>query len=295
MSDSLNISHLTPPIRSVTDEILSEDKPVENVDDDDDDEDEDEESSSSLSSSFTDSLRSFTLHPAHEDDLSSNDETNQQWTQLTERLHALRRLIPNVSIDGSGENLPIVYPIGECPICLEEVPLYPLRCCSTSICLTCIYSHLSSHIKEARIRILCPNCPHVFSREEILFLLVEKDSNGEMAERYKRFYADINGEENIKTCPNCCAIKQFEKKLFERQRTIPRRVICDECQFIWCFACHAPWHEKMSCKEYREGEKLLRVWASKKDHHQQNAQRCPRCKVKLKRKSSKLSFRLFSS
>lgn len=102
-----------------------------------------------------------------------------------------------------------------------------------------------------------------------------------MAERYKRFYADINGEENIKTCPKCSAIKEMDKKLFQRQRTIPRRVMCDECQFIWCFHCHAPWHEKMTCKEYREGEKLLRMWAAKKDHQQQNAQRCPRCKVSI--------------
>ena len=142
---------------------------------------------------------------------------------------------------------------------------------------------------EARIRISCPSCPHVLSREEILFLLAENDQQGDIAERYKRFYADINGEAHRKTCPQCCAIKELDKKLFEGVRWrkhVPRRVVCDECQFVWCFFCHAPWHEKMSCKEYREGEKMLRSWAAKKNQNQQNAQRCPRCKVKIRGCSS---------
>ena len=114
---------------------------------------------------------------------------------------------------------------------------------------------------------------------------INKDENGEVAERYKRFYADINQEPHIKTCPKCCAIKEFDKSLFEgvrRKKTIPRLVTCDECQFEWCFHCHAPWHNKMTCKEYREGEKLLRSWAAKYDNNQHNARQCPRCKVSLR-------------
>jgi E3 ubiquitin-protein ligase RNF217 len=38
----------------------------------------------------------------------------------------------------------------------------------------------------------------------------------------------------------------------------------------------------MTCKEYREGEKLLRAWAVQTDNNQQNAQQCPRCKVRIK-------------
>ena len=111
---------------------------------------------------------------------------------------------------------------------------------------------------------------------------MNNDENGEIIEKYKRFYADINGERHIKTCPQCSAIKEFDKKLFEGiqwKKTVPRRVVCDECQYVWCFFCHAPWHENMTCKEYQEGEKLVQIWAQKKDTNQQNAQRCPRCKV----------------
>jgi E3 ubiquitin-protein ligase RNF217 len=164
------------------------------------------------------------------------------------------------------------------------MPIRPLSCCLSSVCSSCIYSHLSSHICEAQIRISCPSCPHIFTREEILSILSDTDENGEISEKYKRFYADINREAHIKTCPQCCAIKEIDKNLFEGirwRKNIPRHVICNECQFAWCFYCHAPWHEKMSCKEYRDGEKLLRAWASQTNNNQQNAQRCPRCKVAI--------------
>jgi adenine-specific DNA methylase len=76
----------------------------------------------------------------------------------------------------------------------SEFSIEPLSCCSSSICSQCINYHLSSHIKEGRIRIICPSCPHIFTREEILFFLSTNGSNEELSERYKRFYADINGQ-----------------------------------------------------------------------------------------------------
>ena len=194
--------------------------------------------------------------------------------------------MPRDSLSSLDEPSVVVYPTVECQVCLEESPIRPLSCCSSPVCSSCISSHLSSHINEAQIRIICPSCPHIFTREEILALLASDDQNNDTAERYKRFYADINHEPHIKTCPNCCALKEIDKHLVEGVRwrkTIPRHVTCDECQFHWCFYCHAPWHEKMTCKDYREGEKLLRAWAAQTDNNQQNAQQCPRCKVFISR------------
>jgi E3 ubiquitin-protein ligase RNF217 len=37
----------------------------------------------------------------------------------------------------------------------------------------------------------------------------------------------------------------------------------------------------MTCKEYQQGEKMLRSWAEQIDQNQHNAQKCPRCKVSL--------------
>ncbi len=57
------------------------------------------------------------------------------------------------------------------------------------------------------------------------------------------------------------------------------QIQCTKCQFVWCFKCHAPWHEGLKCRDYKKGDKLLRHWASVIEHGQRNAQKCPRCKV----------------
>jgi E3 ubiquitin-protein ligase RNF217 len=188
------------------------------------------------------------------------------------------------SFSSSSDSRIAVIPMSECKVCLEELSIEPLSCCSSSICLKCLYSHFSSHIIEGRIRIICPSCPHIFTREQILLLLSSNDENEDISTRYKRFYADINRESHIKTCPRCCSIKEIDKHIFQGvrwKRNIPRKVICNQCQFEWCFFCHAPWHNKINCKEYQQGEKMLRSWAARIDQNQQNAQQCPRCKVSI--------------
>ncbi|CAF1285017.1 unnamed protein product [Adineta steineri] len=257
-----------------------------------------EHSTSSISSlsksSNYDSLRSFSPNSSvhqddddDDDDGSSSDDINHQWNlnQLASQI-SIRQLMTNDSLSLSDAEPINVIPMSECKICLEESSIERLSCCSSFICSKCIYLHLSTNIIDGRIRLICPSCPHIFTREEILSLLSLNDPNGNISERYKRFYADINRESHIKTCPKCCSIKEIDKNLFEGvrwKRNIPRKVLCNECQFEWCFYCHSPWHEKMSCKQYQQGEKMLRSWAQQIDQNQHNAQKCPRCKVYISR------------
>ena len=56
-------------------------------------------------------------------------------------------------------------------------------------------------------------------------------------------------------------------------------MVCPECFLVWCFPCQAPWHEAVTCKEFRRGDKLLLRWAQQHVHGQANAQKCPKCKV----------------
>ncbi|KAF7231196.1 ring finger protein 217 [Nothobranchius furzeri] len=58
---------------------------------------------------------------------------------------------------------------------------------------------------------------------------------------------------------------------------------CSSCQFVWCFRCHAPWHDGLKCRDYRKADKLLRTWASVIEHGQRNAQKCPQCKIHIQR------------
>ncbi|XP_037394081.1 probable E3 ubiquitin-protein ligase RNF217 isoform X2 [Pygocentrus nattereri] len=79
---------------------------------------------------------------------------------------------------------------------------------------------------------------------------------------------------------HCCQMAVCEQCL---KTYISSQVQCSKCQFVWCFKCHAPWHEGLKCREYRKGDKLLRHWASVIEHGQRNAQKCPRCKIHIQR------------
>lgn len=70
----------------------------------------------------------------------------------------------------------------------------------------------------------------------------------------------------------------YKKSLYDFHSIL--QIQCSNCQFVWCFKCHAPWHNGLKCREYRKGDKLLRTWASVIEHGQRNAQKCPQCKVR---------------
>ncbi|GFT51693.1 probable E3 ubiquitin-protein ligase RNF217 [Nephila pilipes] len=60
-------------------------------------------------------------------------------------------------------------------------------------------------------------------------------------------------------------------------------VACPSCQLQWCFQCHAPAHGALTCRQYKKGDHLLRNWARARTHGQQNAQKCPKCKIYIER------------
>ena len=62
-------------------------------------------------------------------------------------------------------------------------------------------------------------------------------------------------------------------------RRAPTKVQCLECNLIWCFQCHSPWHDGIQCKEFRRGDRMLKKWAREVHYGQHNAQQCPSCKV----------------
>lgn len=64
-----------------------------------------------------------------------------------------------------------------------------------------------------------------------------------------------------------------------------QRVTCDQCGHLWCFLCHAPWHQQITCKQFQEGDRLLRNWAKQINQGQVNAQKCPTCKTFIQRSS----------
>lgn len=75
------------------------------------------------------------------------------------------------------------------------------------------------------------------------------------------------------------------RETVKKERSCVLPVTCDACALKWCFACHAPWHEDVTCAEYLKGDKQFIQWTTEREANQdqRNAQQCPKCKVYIQR------------
>ncbi|CAF1222008.1 unnamed protein product, partial [Didymodactylos carnosus] len=170
----------------------------EEVGDNDDDDDDDTSNSSNISCGNDDNE----LDSSFTDEDSINTTTNHcVLIYGRERAGIGRRLsLPHAlsaTDDSLSGNSQLSY--HTCLICYEDKPLRPLaQCCQSPVCSECLQFFIEIRVNEAQIKIPCPikECTYIMTREEILNYL---DQNQELKEKYKRFYADINKEINIKT------------------------------------------------------------------------------------------------
>lgn len=199
----------------------------------------------------------------------------------------------NLASSADPRPAPPPYPCSEvtvtdCGICFDEKTLRKRLCCQLPVCDDCIESYLVMQINTGIVQLRCPSsdCNIYIHRDEILARLPT-----ETKEKYYRFLVDANNDPNVKTCPRCSYIHKLEKPISSKQKSKKLRkknkkrldtsscVVCPDCSLKWCFSCQAPWHENATCKEFRKGDKLLRTWAQEYRYGQNNAQKCPHCKV----------------
>lgn len=166
-----------------------------------------------------------------------------------------------------------------CPVCLESKPTIPLPCCALTVCEDCLKLYVSSQVRMAKSYVSCPSPDCTGYLEEGLLLSVL--TNEEVA-RYQYFLELSQLDSSTKPCPQCSHFTSLKTHPPNRSEH-KYKIQCDSCQFVWCFKCHAPWHNGLKCREYRKGDKLLRTWASVIEHGQRNAQKCPQCKIHIQR------------
>jgi len=176
-----------------------------------------------------------------------------------------------------------------CMVCFLETNEISIRsCCSGIICLSCFEAHVRSKIEEAIVKIICPlgNCDNAVTDDEVEELVSE-----EIFEKYQQFKVEIEQNPLIKTCPGCSRIHHHpdlagsttEEENDERPEEL--KVTCSKCQLVWCFACQAPWHHGLTCKEFCKGDKSLKIWAKNRGQPVRNACRCPKCHVFIQKSS----------
>ncbi|XP_062520957.1 E3 ubiquitin-protein ligase RNF217-like [Corticium candelabrum] len=179
-----------------------------------------------------------------------------------------------------------------CIICYDEGQIPKRDCCGNYVCEVCLIQFVTTRVEEGlpKVQCPCPDCDEFISREEMKMLLPTH-----LVSKYEQFLVDCEGKPGVKTCPRCSFILKWDE--YNRQeKTTPmtetkgkressneHKVVCPACDLVWCFSCHAPWHEKLSCRQFRKGQKLFKKWIKGKHNGIANAQRCPKCHICIQR------------
>ena len=138
-------------------------------------------------------------------------------------------------------------------------------------------------VTEGVVHITCPNteCDKALTDQEILLLIGQ---NAALKNKYDRFRLDYVKEGNKKTCPRCCLITEHKLPRKFRLKESDVKLKCTSCDLEWCFKCHAPWHEGMTCKAFKTGEKQFHHWTKERRSDKiPNCQKCPLCRVYIER------------
>ncbi|XP_029281481.1 LOW QUALITY PROTEIN: E3 ubiquitin-protein ligase RNF217 [Cottoperca gobio] len=166
-----------------------------------------------------------------------------------------------------------------CRVCLEDKTIAPLPCCRKAVCDECLKLYVSSQVRVAKSYISCPipECSGYLEEGVVISHLAHED-----VAKYRYFLELSQLDSSTKPCPQCSEFTSLKSHNHSRSEH-KYKIQCSNCQFVWCFKCHAPWHDRVKCREYRKGDKLLRSWASVIEHGQRNAQKCPQCKIHIQR------------
>lgn len=169
--------------------------------------------------------------------------------------------------------------VQSCRVCLEDKTIASLPCCRKAVCDECLKLYVSSQVRVAKALISCPipECSGSLDENLVVSHLAAED-----VAKYRYFLELSQLDSSTKPCPQC---SQFTSLKAQNQNRSEHKykIQCSNCQFVWCFKCHAPWHNGLKCRDYRKGDKLLRTWASVIEHGQRNAQKCPECKIHIQR------------
>ncbi|XP_064383557.1 E3 ubiquitin-protein ligase RNF217-like [Halichondria panicea] len=173
-----------------------------------------------------------------------------------------------------------------CIVCYDEVSDFSTnvrKCCNAYVCDSCMRAIVQTNINEGTSFITCPNpdCDQgAIGKEEILSLISD-----EMRNKFERLRAEAEGSNTKRACPNCTYLTDHQlPKRFRKYKEEDVQITCSKCQYVWCFACHAPWHKDVSCKQFRRGNVHFKKWTSERSTKGvANCQKCPLCRVYIQR------------
>lgn len=173
--------------------------------------------------------------------------------------------------------------LATCIVCYDDTnSAFKRLCCQQVVCQTCLGRIIHTRLNDGLIEFPCPNpeCSAPIGRTEVLHHL-----NREEKTRFERLRVNAESDGNKKTCPHCSHITEHElpARRIRHLREEEVKIQCENCRIEWCFKCHAPWHQDMTCKEFIRGNRQFREWTKDRPNGVANCQKCPTCRVFIQR------------
>ena len=173
----------------------------------------------------------------------------------------------------------IKWKVGHCGTCLERKHTCQTPCCNMSLCFECFDTYISCKVDDGEIDIKCPG----HSCDKFLdHFLITKVVVYEKKQRLSFLRVKADRYKNRKACPFCDFILTTEKSVVDFHDKYESIAVCPRCFREWCFHCMSPWHEGMTCGEYKGSLDSTSVeeWANPVGTAgKRNAQMCPNCNV----------------
>ena len=170
---------------------------------------------------------------------------------------------------------------GECQTCLITKASWKRPCCGIRMCLPCLKIYISGKVDEGVIDVICPGHPcSILLDPGLIKQIIDKIKSKRLG--FLRIKA--NRYKFKKACPFCDYILCMDQEVLDYYNNSESIVVCPGCKEEWCVHCMAPWHEGMSCGEYRSSttKRGIDKWALRKQKNgDRNAQKCPNCKVRF--------------
>ena len=181
----------------------------------------------------------------------------------------------------SSQEHTIKWKVRECESCFEMKHTWQTLCCHTNMCFMCFDTYININVDDGKVDITCPghSCNNVLDP-----LLIRKVVTYEKSQRLSFLRVKGDRYKYRKACPFCDFILTTEKSVVDFHDKYESIAVCPRCFREWCFQCMTPWHEGMTCAEYKDSQDNTGVkeWANKKGTSgERNAQRCPNCKVSI--------------
>jgi len=144
--------------------------------------------------------------------------------------------------------------------------------------LTGYFSELITNGKVLEIKCPNPQCDYECQYNDIQFI-VDRD----LLDKYVEFKrnAMINSDPEMRWCSNPTGCGQA----FRRTDPSSKRMVCDECNYEFCFDCGEEYHGSKSCDEFRRWKLAsnlvdIRVYLWQK----LNTKPCPNCNAAIQKR-----------